>query len=106
MKSVQKIHSAIFSSEFVGADQDDLWDLAKTTVPSLLINGNRMLDFARPLPLHIAFSGELGIRKGKKVVMEKWLEEIIEKPSDGLIVFSLGTVSNTTNMPAQMIVSP
>ena len=64
-----------------------------------------MLDFPRPLPVHIAFSGELGDREGKKAVMEKWLEEIIEKPSDGLIVFSLGTVSNTTNMPAQMIVS-
>ncbi|CAA82344.2 Putative UDP-glucuronosyltransferase ugt-60 [Caenorhabditis elegans] len=93
----------LFYREFVGADQDDLWDLAKTTVPSLLINGDRMLDFPRPLPIHIAFSGELGVSKGKKLVMEKWLEDIIEKPSDGLIVFSLGTVSNTTNMPAQMI---
>uniref|UniRef100_A0A1I7UHE0 UDP-glucuronosyltransferase n=1 Tax=Caenorhabditis tropicalis TaxID=1561998 RepID=A0A1I7UHE0_9PELO len=97
------IDENIFYREFVGPDEEDLWDSAKTTVPSLLINGDRMLDFPRPLPLHIAFSGELGVRKGKKVIMEKWLEEIIEKPSDGLIVFSLGTVSNTTNMPSQMI---
>lgn len=93
----------LFYRGFVGPDEDDLWELAKSTVPSLLINGDRMLDFPRPLPVHIAFSGELGVRKGKKAVMEKWLEDIIEKPTDGLIVFSLGTVSNTTNMPVQMI---
>ena len=32
------------------------------------------------------------------------MAEILKKPSKGVIVFSLGTVSNTTNMPAQMIV--
>ncbi|CAI5445642.1 unnamed protein product [Caenorhabditis angaria] len=83
----------------------DLWDLAQSTVPALLINGDRMLDFPRPLPIHIAFSGELGVSKSQKtgVKFDGWLEEIIEKPSKGLIVFSLGTVSNTTNMPKQMI---
>lgn len=33
-------------------------------VPTLLINGERLLDFPRPLPIHISFSGQLGAAKG------------------------------------------
>ncbi|KAK5973647.1 hypothetical protein GCK32_012514, partial [Trichostrongylus colubriformis] len=46
----------------VGQDEPDLWDLSQN-VPALLINGERMLDFPRPLPIHISFSGELGLKK-------------------------------------------
>ncbi|VDP33321.1 unnamed protein product [Heligmosomoides polygyrus] len=81
----------------------DLWELS-LNVSALLINGERMLDFPRPLPNHIAFSGELGLKKSvKKVEFDAELQQILERPSKGLIVFSLGTVSNTTNMPRQMI---
>ncbi|CAJ0597064.1 unnamed protein product [Cylicocyclus nassatus] len=89
----------------VEADKPDLWDLSKN-VPALLINGERMLDFPRPLPIHITFSGELGLKKAaKKVEFDEELRTILEQPSKGIIVFSLGTVSNTTNMPEQMIKS-
>ncbi|VDO86289.1 unnamed protein product [Haemonchus placei] len=99
----------------VGQNEPDLWDLSKN-VPALLINGERMLDFPRPLPIHISFSGELGLKKysfendkyflaAKKVDFDENLQAILQKPSKGLIVFSLGTVSNTTNMPQQMISS-
>ncbi|VDM66040.1 unnamed protein product [Strongylus vulgaris] len=91
--------------DFVGKNSPDLWDLSKQ-VPALLINGERMLDFPRPLPIHITFSGELGLKKAaKKVEFDEELRSILEQPSKGLIVFSLGTVSNTTNMPEQMIKS-
>ncbi|PIO66518.1 UDP-glucoronosyl and UDP-glucosyl transferase [Teladorsagia circumcincta] len=77
----------------VGKDEPDLWELSRN-VPALLINGERMLDFPRPLPIHIT---------AKKVEFDDDLRAILQKPSKGLIVFSLGTVSNTTNMPQQMI---
>ncbi|XGW13459.1 hypothetical protein V3C99_000076 [Haemonchus contortus] len=86
----------------VGQNEPDLWDLSRS-VPALLINGERMLDFPRPLPIHISFSGELGLKKpAKRVDFDDDLQAILQKPSKGLIVFSLGTVSNTTNMPQQM----
>ncbi|KAK6745032.1 hypothetical protein RB195_011629 [Necator americanus] len=85
--------------------EPDLWDLSKR-VPALLINGERMLDFPRPLPIHITFSGELGLKKAAtKVQFDETLRSILDQPSKGIIVFSLGTVSNTTNMPEQMIKS-
>ncbi|RCN36275.1 UDP-glucoronosyl and UDP-glucosyl transferase [Ancylostoma caninum] len=87
----------------VGEGEPDLWDLSRH-VPALLINGERMLDFPRPLPIHITFSGELGVKKAaKKVEFDEELRSILDQPSKGIIVFSLGTVSNTTNMPEQMI---
>ncbi|PAV91812.1 hypothetical protein WR25_18972 [Diploscapter pachys] len=92
-----------FYRSIIKEAEPDLWELSKS-VPALLINGERMLDFPRPLPLHIQFTGELGKKKAsKEVVFESPLREILEKPSKGIIVFSLGTVSNTTNMPKIMI---
>ncbi|WKY02084.1 hypothetical protein Q1695_015807 [Nippostrongylus brasiliensis] len=92
-----------FYRNFVGNDKPDLWDLS-TNVAALLINGDRMLDFPRPLPSHITFSGELGQKKSSKPAeFDDNLSRILEKPSKGVVVFSLGTVSNTTNMPQQMI---
>ncbi|KHJ80368.1 hypothetical protein OESDEN_19957, partial [Oesophagostomum dentatum] len=89
----------------IGPGEPDLWDLSKN-VPALLINGERMLDFPRPLSIHITFSGELGLKKApKKVEFDEKIRAILDKPSKGIIVFSLGTVSNTTNMPEQMIKS-
>ncbi|CAB3401792.1 unnamed protein product [Caenorhabditis bovis] len=95
-----------FYKKLIGGDEhEDLWQLSKTRVICLLINGNRMLDFPRPLPLHIGFAGEMGVAK-KSANVDEWLDAIVSRPTDdGLIVFSLGTVSNTTNMPEQMITS-
>uniref|UniRef100_A0A158PBA7 UDP-glucuronosyltransferase n=1 Tax=Angiostrongylus cantonensis TaxID=6313 RepID=A0A158PBA7_ANGCA len=112
----------VYYRNLVGFDTSDLWDLSRH-VMALLINGERMLDFPRPLPCHITFSGELGLKKGKvfrakkftksdnftnvsateNVEFDEQLQIILSRPSKGLIVFSLGTVSNTTNMPQQMI---
>ncbi|CAJ0941556.1 unnamed protein product, partial [Mesorhabditis belari] len=81
----------------VDSDEPDLWELSQC-VSALLINGERLLDFPRPLPIHIAFSV-------KSASLGAEIEEILRKPSKGTILFSLGTVSNTTNMPEIMIKS-
>ncbi|GMR44358.1 hypothetical protein PMAYCL1PPCAC_14553, partial [Pristionchus mayeri] len=94
-------------TEMMGPSTPDLWSLSRQ-VPSLFINGERMLDFPRPLPISISFTGELGAKKKEKnnanaPSFPEPLHSILEKTEKGLIVFSLGTVSNTTNMPKTMI---
>ncbi|CAJ0581120.1 unnamed protein product, partial [Mesorhabditis spiculigera] len=92
--------------ELVGPNESDLWDLSMD-VSALLINGERMLDFPRPLSLHVSFTGELGVStaKAESKGLGDEIENILTTPSDGIVLFSLGTVSNTTNMPEQMIKS-
>uniref|UniRef100_A0A1I7XK23 glucuronosyltransferase n=1 Tax=Heterorhabditis bacteriophora TaxID=37862 RepID=A0A1I7XK23_HETBA len=66
-----------FYTRFVGSDHPDLWTLSQN-VPALLINE-------------------------QKITFDEHLKIILAKPSKGIILFSLGTVSNTTNMPQNMI---
>jgi glucuronosyltransferase len=81
----------------------DLWDLSKN-VRILLVNGERFLDFPRPLPVGITFMGEVGKSSSKIAkIFSPEINAIIEKAEKGLIIFSLGTVSNTTNMPQKML---
>uniref|UniRef100_A0AC35TM24 Glucuronosyltransferase n=1 Tax=Rhabditophanes sp. KR3021 TaxID=114890 RepID=A0AC35TM24_9BILA len=82
-------------------DNEDLWDLSQN-VRVLLINGEKFLDFPRPFPIGISFMGEVG-SKSKLNTLPAEIESIIKKAKKGIIIFSLGTVSNTTNMPTQMI---
>lgn len=101
-----------FYLDFMEKGDKDLWQLSKT-INVLLINGDRFLDFPRPLPLGISFIGEVGKIKVKKnkenstiklISLPKDIEKIYnDKNSLGVIIFSLGTVSNSTNMPEQMI---
>uniref|UniRef100_A0A0K0F4X1 glucuronosyltransferase n=1 Tax=Strongyloides venezuelensis TaxID=75913 RepID=A0A0K0F4X1_STRVS len=83
------------------SDNEDLWDLSKN-VQVLFVNGERFLDFPRPFPIGITFMGEVGKKSSSKALPED-IENIISKAKKGIILFSLGTVSNTTNMPQQMI---
>ncbi|VDL81159.1 unnamed protein product [Nippostrongylus brasiliensis] len=76
-----------FYRNFVGNDKPDLWDLS-TNVAALLINGDRIDSL---------------VSATKPAEFDENLSRILEKPSKGVVVFSLGTVSNTTNMPQQMI---
>uniref|UniRef100_A0A0N4ZU08 glucuronosyltransferase n=1 Tax=Parastrongyloides trichosuri TaxID=131310 RepID=A0A0N4ZU08_PARTI len=82
-------------------DNEDLWDLSQN-VRILFINGERFLDFPRPFPIGITFMGEVG-KKNQGKSLPKNIENIIKQAKKGIIIFSLGTVSNTTNMPKQMI---
>jgi glucuronosyltransferase len=70
----------------------------------LLVNGERFLDFPRPLPTGITFMGEVG-KKAYAKELPQDLRGIVDRAKKGFVIFSLGTVSNTTNMPPQMISS-
>ncbi|KAI3410069.1 putative UDP-glucuronosyltransferase ugt-60 [Globodera pallida] len=96
--------------EKVSNGRANLWSLSARSVPVLLINGERFLDFPRPLPLNIGFMGELAT-VGKKAgvdgdvadELEPDLASVYSRPdSKGVVVFSMGTVSNTSNMPPEM----
>uniref|UniRef100_A0A914W979 UDP-glucuronosyltransferase n=1 Tax=Plectus sambesii TaxID=2011161 RepID=A0A914W979_9BILA len=78
----------------------DLWMLTRQ-VPVLLINGERYLDFPRPLPTGISFMGEITTTK-KDAQLSKEFQTLMDKSDKGVIIFSLGTVSNTSNMPEKM----
>lgn len=91
--------------------QHDLWALG-SQVDLLLLNGERFLDFPRPLPQNIVHLGAIGGEKKKVLAkgggtvepkLEADFEAIYSRNGNkGVILFSMGTVSNTTNMPAAM----
>ena len=86
-------------------DGKNLWELA-SEVDVLLLNGERFLDFPRPLPLGITFMGAIGEESTnpKNLSLPAEIESIYGKRnSKGVIIFSLGTVSNTSNMPIGMM---
>uniref|UniRef100_A0A0N5AXF9 glucuronosyltransferase n=1 Tax=Syphacia muris TaxID=451379 RepID=A0A0N5AXF9_9BILA len=85
----------------VGDGESDLWDLSKN-VSMMLINGEQMLDFPRPLSLSIRFIGELDRYNKKKVNMEAEFQQLADSSDLGFIIFSFGTVCNTSSMPQQM----
>ncbi|VDL63229.1 unnamed protein product [Nippostrongylus brasiliensis] len=62
-----------------------------------------LLDFVN-LPQNLLHDENEFYRTSKPAEFDENLSRILEKPSKGVVVFSLGTVSNTTNMPQQMIV--
>jgi hypothetical protein len=83
--------------KFLGYDlseSDDLWSLSRK-VRVILINGERFLDFPRPLPPGIKFMGELGVVKSVKQNVPIFTGQIgqIVKKAEKLVIFSLGTVS-------------
>uniref|UniRef100_A0A1I8A7N2 glucuronosyltransferase n=1 Tax=Steinernema glaseri TaxID=37863 RepID=A0A1I8A7N2_9BILA len=89
-------------SRLVGPGKPDLWELS-SRVDVLFINGEAMLDFPRPFPQGIVFMGEIGKGKKKQKALSAEFEKLVTASSKGTILFSLGTVSNTTNMPQHML---
>lgn len=83
-----------------------MWALAKK-VRVVLINGERFLDFPKPLPPGVNFMGELSASKIAPKKIPYFTGEVgeIVNRAQNLVIFSLGTVSNTTQMPAQMVYS-
>ncbi|KAI6187492.1 UDP-glucuronosyltransferase [Aphelenchoides besseyi] len=81
---------------------EDLWSLSRR-VRVLLVNGERFLDFPRPIPFGINFIGEVKIAdKNSALNFTGEVAEIVDRAKN-LVIFSLGTVSNTTNMPPNML---
>lgn len=85
-------------------NEPDLWNLSKN-VPITLINGEQLLDFPRPLPLSIAFIGEIEKRDKKKITLDQKIRAIVDSSDLGFVIFSFGTVCNTSSMPASMRVN-
>jgi len=85
------------------ANDEDLWKLSEK-VRVILINGERFLDFPKPLPHGINFMGSpiLETKSKNEPIFTGEIGKIVEKAKD-LVIFSLGTVSNTTEMPKQMV---
>lgn len=102
--------NALYRKMFPKAkDGRDLWALAQHSVNLLLLNGERFLDFPRPLPLNILHLGNAlsGQRQQQQQLTNQKLDPDFEaiytrNGSKGVILFSMGTVSNTTNMPPVM----
>ena len=85
----------------IGEGDPDLWDLANR-VPVTLINGEQYLDFPRPLPASIAFIGEVGKTADSSSGLDAEMRKLVESADLGFIIFSLGTVCNTSSMPSFM----
>ncbi|CAD5221292.1 unnamed protein product [Bursaphelenchus xylophilus] len=90
----------MFKKYFKESGSDDLWELSQK-VRVILINGERFLDFPRPLPHGIQFMGSVS-RPSQRAELPPEVERIVSS-SKKIVIFSLGTVSNTTNMPFRMI---
>ena len=70
--------------------------------------GERFLDFPRPLPVGVTFMGSIGEElAGASQVpapLPSEIESVYGAPNTlGVVIFSLGTVSNTSNMPPGMV---
>ncbi len=77
---------------------------------ALQINGEPFLDFPRPFHFGVQYLGEMGMKKKQGDISEKdkdigepW-NEIFQKDNKGIVLFSLGTIANTTLMPDYMSV--
>ncbi|KAI6176273.1 UDP-glucuronosyltransferase [Aphelenchoides bicaudatus] len=98
--------NAMFKKRYQLDDAEDLWSLSQK-VRVILINGERFLDFPRALPIAISFMGELNAAKSTKQsvpIFTGQIGEVVTKAKN-LVIFSLGTVSNTTQMPKNMVES-
>ncbi|KAI6219842.1 UDP-glucuronosyltransferase [Aphelenchoides fujianensis] len=94
--------NAMYKKFHKATGDEDLWSLSRR-VRVLLVNGERFLDFPRPLPPGIGFMGEVKTTpqtSASKLTGE--VGEIVERAKH-VVIFSLGTVSNTTNMPPHML---
>ncbi|KAI6214438.1 UDP-glucuronosyltransferase [Aphelenchoides besseyi] len=81
---------------------EDLWSLSRR-VRVLLVNGERFLDFPKPIPFGVNFIGEVKTAtKNSPLNFTGEVAEIVNRATN-LVIFSLGTVSNTTNMPSNML---
>ncbi|MCP3662346.1 MAG: hypothetical protein GY696_07595 [Gammaproteobacteria bacterium] len=72
-----------------------------------MMNGDRSLEFPRPSVFGVNHLGDVGHSQDIGMQDEKlsgdWLK-VVDSANQGLIIFSLGSISNTTYMPEEMMV--
>ncbi len=87
-------------------DRPSLFELLDR-IGQLYINGEPFIDFPRPFPIGMNYLGATGVKKqapGAELgLKEPWIS-ICQVENDGIILFSIGTVANTTKMPVYMSV--
>ncbi len=101
----------VYTKHFGGESslkRPSVWELMHG-VGMLLVNGEEWLEFPRPLIRGVNYLGEIGTKQKRiadvpEALDQKW-EQIINAGFKGLILFSLGSVANTTRMPIEMQVN-
>uniref|UniRef100_A0A915KTZ0 glucuronosyltransferase n=1 Tax=Romanomermis culicivorax TaxID=13658 RepID=A0A915KTZ0_ROMCU len=89
-------YNDIFRKHY-GPDFPDLYRLAAKS-SLLLVNNEELLDFPRPILHKILYIGGIGLSKPAKLD-EQWLKVVEDETYRGVVVFSLGSIANTTLMP-------
>uniref|UniRef100_A0A915IMY8 glucuronosyltransferase n=1 Tax=Romanomermis culicivorax TaxID=13658 RepID=A0A915IMY8_ROMCU len=86
----------IFRRRF-GQDFPDVSRLAAKS-SLLLVNSEELLDYPRPILHKILYIGGIGLSVPQQLD-EYWLNIVEDRAYQGVVVFSLGSIANTTLMP-------
>ncbi len=99
------LQNNVYNRYFPNGNKPNAWKLAYD-VDTLLMNGEQWLEFPRPLIRGVNYLGEIGHTRKRLDVLNKALdrkwEDIANSGAKGFILFSLGSVANSTKMPMEM----
>uniref|UniRef100_A0A9J2Q502 glucuronosyltransferase n=1 Tax=Ascaris lumbricoides TaxID=6252 RepID=A0A9J2Q502_ASCLU len=77
----------------------DLEQLTRA-VPVLFVNTHPLIDIPRPISANVFYIGGVAMRQRKPLSEE--FEKLTQSSSKGVVLFSLGSFTNTATMPAAM----
>uniref|UniRef100_A0A914W8K3 glucuronosyltransferase n=1 Tax=Plectus sambesii TaxID=2011161 RepID=A0A914W8K3_9BILA len=89
----------IFRDKF-GADFPDITDIIRET-QLYFINADPFFEYPRPLQHNIIYIGGLTMQKSEPLNLE-WQKIMNETSEDGVVIFSLGSIASTKDMPFKM----
>lgn len=81
-----------------GENFPDLYHLAAKS-PLVFVNSEELLDFPRPILHKVIYIGGIGM-SNPKPLDEKW-KKIMDDSKDGVVLFSFGSVANSTKIPRE-----
>uniref|UniRef100_A0A914ZN62 UDP-glucuronosyltransferase n=1 Tax=Parascaris univalens TaxID=6257 RepID=A0A914ZN62_PARUN len=85
--------------KYVGADFPELKQLMRAS-PILFVNTHPLIDIPKPISANMFYIGGIAMRQGKP--LSKEFEKLIHSSNKGVVLFSLGSITNTTAMPTAM----
>ncbi|CAD5216047.1 unnamed protein product [Bursaphelenchus xylophilus] len=83
-----------------GVDMAEFKDLLRKS-SYLFVNVHDQLDHPRPITRKVQYIGGIAVKKPQKKHTQE-IEEIFSRPSKGVILFSMGSVIDSTLMPVSM----
>uniref|UniRef100_A0A914VDW8 glucuronosyltransferase n=1 Tax=Plectus sambesii TaxID=2011161 RepID=A0A914VDW8_9BILA len=89
----------IFREKF-GAYFPDITDIIRET-QLYFINADPFFEYPRPLQHNIIYIGGLTMQKSEPLNLE-WQKIMNETSEDGVVIFSLGSIASTKDMPFEM----